>query len=435
MMSKDPRDLISAAPMSALQIIVVAMTIMLNALDGFDVLSISFASPGIAAEWDIDRAALGIVLSMELIGMALGSIYLGRLADRIGRRSTILCCLVLMTVGMFMVTTVSTIMQLSIWRVITGLGIGGMLATTNALTSEFANARSRHLCISLMVIGYPVGAVISGSITAQLLKTYDWRIVFYLGSFVTAAIIPFVYFYVPESIHWLTHKRPKHALVKINSTLKRMGHGVIEALPEPVLSKTERPVNSIFSAELIAKTMLMTAAYFFHIITFYFVLKWIPKIVVDMGFHASAAAGVLVWANVGGAIGGALFGFLTLKYNVRVLTIVILLLSVVMVTLFGRSPEDIDKLSILCAFTGFCTNAGVVGLYAMFAQVYPAHVRATGTGFSIGLGRGGAVIAPIFAGFLFVSGISVPTVSMIMATGSIIAAIMLIMLKLQAEPA
>jgi benzoate transport len=433
MISKDPRDLISIAPMSSMQITVVAMTIMLNALDGFDVLSISFASPGIAAEWDIDRAALGIVLSMELIGMALGSIFLGRLADRIGRRSTVLCCLILMTVGMFMVTTVSSVMQLSIWRIVTGVGIGGMLATTNALTSEFANARSRHLCISLMVIGYPVGAVIGGSITAQLLKTYDWRVVFYLGSSMTAAIIPLVYFYVPESIHWLTHKRPKDALAKINNTLKRMGHGAIEALPESLKNKPELSVSSIFSTELFAKTLLMTAAYFFHIITFYFVLKWIPKIVVDMGFHASAAAGVLVWANVGGAIGGALFGFLTLKYNVRILTIVILMLSVVMVTLFGRSPADIDKLSMLCAFTGFCTNAGVVGLYAMFAQVYPSHVRATGTGFSIGLGRGGAVIAPIFAGFLFVSGISVPVVAMVMATGSIIAAIMLVMLRLQSE--
>ena len=143
-MSKDPRNLISTTPMSSMQITLVAMTIMLNALDGFDVLSISFASPGIAAEWDIDKAALGIVLSMELIGMALGSIFLGKLADRIGRRPTILWCLMLMTIGMFMVTTVSTIIQLSIWRVITGLGIGGMLATTNALTSEFSNARSRH---------------------------------------------------------------------------------------------------------------------------------------------------------------------------------------------------------------------------------------------------------------------------------------------------
>jgi len=105
----DPRETLASAPMSTLQTLAVAITVGLTALDGFDVLSISFASPGIATEWGIDRAALGIVLSMELIGMALGSIVLGGVADRIGRRPTMLGCLVLMTAGMFMVTSVKQI--------------------------------------------------------------------------------------------------------------------------------------------------------------------------------------------------------------------------------------------------------------------------------------------------------------------------------------
>src|SRR6187200_617205 len=96
----DPRDLILHSDMSTLQVVVVGITILLNALDGFDVLSISFASPGIAAEWGIDRAALGFVLSMELIGMGLGSIVLGGVADTIGRKPTVLGCLVVMAVGM-----------------------------------------------------------------------------------------------------------------------------------------------------------------------------------------------------------------------------------------------------------------------------------------------------------------------------------------------
>src|SRR4030095_10500279 len=103
----DPRDTMSNSPLSWLQIIVIAITVGLNALDGFDVLSISVASPGIAKEWGIDRAALGIELSMELVGMALGSIFLGGVADKIGRRPTVLGCLVVMAVGMSMVTTVN----------------------------------------------------------------------------------------------------------------------------------------------------------------------------------------------------------------------------------------------------------------------------------------------------------------------------------------
>jgi len=168
--------------MSRMQIIAIAMTIVLNALDGFDVLAISFASPGIAEEWGINRSALGIVLSMELIGMALGSVFLGGLADRIGRRKTTLGCLVGMSIGMYMATTVTGLVDLSIWRIITGLGIGGMLASVNAMV---------------------------------------------------AMCIPLVYFLVPESVHWLAHKQPKGALEEINRTLKRMGHAAISALPAP----------------------------------------------------------------------------------------------------------------------------------------------------------------------------------------------------------
>src|SRR5215471_9492629 len=117
----DPREVIARSPMSSLQVLVIAITVALNALDGFDVASISFASPGIAKEWGIERGALGIVLSMEVLGMALGSIFLGGLADKIGRRRAVLGCLTVMTIGMFMATTVRGVVDLSVWRVVTGL--------------------------------------------------------------------------------------------------------------------------------------------------------------------------------------------------------------------------------------------------------------------------------------------------------------------------
>ena len=142
-MPTDPRAIIDSAPMSGFQWGIVATMVGLNALDGFDVLSISFASPGIAAAWGIDRAALGFVLSMELIGMAVGSLVLGGIADRIGRRFTILGCLVVMATGMFGASTANDVTSLSAWRVLTGLGIGGMLASTNAAVAEAANAKRR----------------------------------------------------------------------------------------------------------------------------------------------------------------------------------------------------------------------------------------------------------------------------------------------------
>jgi benzoate transport len=419
--------------MSRLQVVAVGITFLLNALDGFDVLSISFASPGIASEWGIDRAALGIVLSMELIGMAAGSVVLGGVADRIGRRKTMLGCLIVMAIGMFMAPTVSNLVELSLWRVVTGLGIGGMLAAINATAAEFSNARRKHLCVSLMAIGYPLGVVFGGSIAAQLLKTQDWRSVFYLGAAMTTMCIPLVYFLIPESVHWLTRKQPEGALEKINRTLKRMGHAAVDALPALEAQDGKRTVSDIFSSRLIATTIIVTAAYFLHVTSFYFIIKWVPKIIVDMGFVASSAAGVLVWTNVGGALGGAVLGILTLRYNVKTVTMAVLVMSSVMIVVFGRTPADLQKLALICAAAGFFTNAGIVGLYAIFAHAYPTHVRASGTGFAVGIGRGGAVLAPILAGFLFEAGVTLPTVALIMSSGAMLAAVALAFLKLDHE--
>jgi MFS family permease len=226
----DPRGILASSKMSAIQIAAVAVTIGLNALDGFDVLAISFASPGILREWGIDRAALGFVLSMELIGMGLGSILLGGVADRVGRRRTLLGCLVVMSAGMIMATRATGVYDLSVWRVFTGLGIGGMLAATNAVAAEFSNDRRRSLNVSLMAIGYPIGAVVGGSIAALLLKQGNWRMVFEFGAAATALFIPLVWWLVPESIAWLCQRQPAGALGGVNRSLARMGLSPVDAV-------------------------------------------------------------------------------------------------------------------------------------------------------------------------------------------------------------
>jgi benzoate transport len=421
MMPNDPRATIETAPMSRFQWSIVWIMVALNALDGFDVLSISFASPGIAREWGVDRAALGVVLSMELIGMALGSIALGGIADRLGRRRTILGCLPVMAIGMIGASLAHDVVTLSIWRIVTGLGIGGMLAVTNAAVAEAANARRRSLCVVLMATGYPIGAVIGGAITAELLKTHDWPIVFQFGALVTLCLIPIVWLLAPESIAFEMQRAGTHRLARINAVLRRMGHDPVDALPPPVGRARRVPIAELFDPDHLRRTILMTIAYFAHITTFYYLLKWIPKIVVDMGFAPTAAAGVLVWANLGGALGSLLFGLVTMRIQVRLLTIAVMAVSVVMVVLFGRGQADLVGLSLMAAGTGFFTNAGMVGLYALLAQYFPTHLRATATGFAIGIGRGGSALAPALAGVLFVSGFGLAGTSMVMALGSLLA--------------
>lgn len=427
----DPKNAIDVGPMGYRQWIAVAITVGLNALDGFDVLSISFASPGIAKEWGISQSILGWVLSMELLGMAVGSLVLGGVADRIGRRPTILGCLTAMTLGMYGAGQAIGVEQLLAWRLLTGLGIGGMLAAINAAAAEFSSNRARNLAMSLMVIGYPIGGVLGGLVVQQLLAVGTWRDVFIFGTWATAAFIPLVWLFVPETPAFLDRRGGAGALEKANRILARFGHAPVVRLSATPEGEARGSLADIFKPHLVAATLLITFAYFAHITSFYFIIKWVPKIVVDLGFAPSAAAGVLTWANVGGATGGALFGLIAARIGLKPLTMATLAASTGLIIWFGSGASDLAGLALMVAVAMMFANAAIVGLYALFAHIFPTHVRATGTGFAIGVGRGGAALAPVIGGYLFEAGLGLQAVAAIMGTGSILAALALFAVKLR----
>lgn len=421
-MTPDPRQILAREPMGRLQVAAVAVCILLLAVDGFDVLSISFAAPGIANEWGIDRAALGLVLSMELIGMGVGALIMGDIADRVGRRPTILLCLAVVTAGMTLAATAASVVILSVYRLATGIGIGGIIAASNAIVAEYSNDKNRNMAVALMAGGYPLGAIVGGAIASVLLAYFDWRSVFVLGACLTAALIPITWLLLPESISFLVARQPKDALRRVNQTLQRMGHAAIEALPARATESREAGVVRLFEPDLRRTTILLTVAFFMHIMTFYFFVKWIPKLVVDMGYAASLAGSVLVWFNVGGFLGSVLLGLLTHKFRLRVLVITSFLISSIAIIGFGQAPANLLSLSVTAAIGGFFATAAIVGMYATFAQSFPTPVRAGGTGFAIGFGRAGAALGPIIAGLMFAAGGSLGLVAIVMAAGSMAAA-------------
>ena len=431
MTGRDPKSIIDDGPMAVGQWVAVLVTLGLNAMDGFDVLSISFASPGIARDWGIDKATLGWVLSMELLGMALGSLLLGGVADKVGRRPTILGCLVAMAVGMFGAGHAQGVAGLLVWRLLTGLGIGGTLAAINAAAAEVSNRRWRNFAMALMVIGYPLGGIVGGMFVQRLLATATWHEVFLYGAWATSGFLPIVWLLVPESVAFLDRRRPPGALERINRTLVRFGHSPVSVLSEASPGAERRSIADLFKPGLLTTTVLITFVYFAHITSFYFIIKWVPKIVVDMGFEPRAAAGVLIWANVGGAVGGAIFGLIATRLGLKALTLCVLLATSVMIVWFGHGSADLATLKTTLAITGLFTNSAIAGLYLLFAQVFPTHVRATGTGFAIGVGRGGAVLAPVAAGYLFHAGFALQTVALAMASGSLLAAVALLALRVR----
>lgn len=430
-MSQTPREVIEQTPMGVRQWIVVVLMVLLNALDGFDVLSSAFAAPGITADWGIARPALGVVLSAELIGMGFGSVLLGGAADRYGRKFTMLFCLVLMAIGMYLASIAAAVQPMVAYRFLTGIGIGGMLTTTNAVVAESTNSRWRSVSIAVYVAGYPLGAIIGGIVASEwLLPTYSWHAVFLFGAVVTAVLIPVILLLVPETAAYLATKRN---LAGVNRTLAAFGKPAISDLPVIVAGTAKPRVTDILSnPRLRPVTLLLSFGYTFHCITFYYILKFGVQIVSDYppGYPPAQAATVLTYANIGGFLGSALFGFVMARLGVRWPTALMLLIGAMMVIHFGTGRDTLKAWQMATMIAGFFTNAAISGYYAAFARGFPAYVRATGTGFALGVGRLGAAGSPLLAGTLFgwLGDDQLLTVSIIMAMGSVVSLALFLML-------
>lgn len=427
----DPKTIIDNTDMAARQWIVIALMVILNALDGFDVLSSAFASPGMTREWNIERSALGVVLSAELVGMGFGSVLLGGMADRFGRKGAILVCLVFMAAGMYLASTAGGVTPMVVYRFMTGIGIGGMLAATNAVAAETSNARFRRTAIAAYVAGYPLGAIIGGIVASEwLLPEFGWRAIFLFGALVTAALIPVIAWLVPETVAFHAARRNRDG---VNATLKAFGKAPLETLP-PLPSTGEMPkvMDILSNPKLRPTTLIIAFGYMFHTITFYYILKFGVQIVSDYppGYMPAEAATVLTWANVGGFLGSLSFGFVMAKLGIRWPTAFMLLVGSLGVASFGLGRETLSAWQWATMIAGFFTNAAISGFYAAFARAFPAHARGTGTGFALGVGRLGAAGSPLIAGALFswLGNDQLLAVSAIMAMGSVCALVLFLML-------
>ena len=415
-------SLLLDAPLTARQAIAIAMCVLLNALDGFDVLSMSFAGPGIAAEWGLDNAVLGWVLSMELIGMAAGSILLGQVADRIGRRPMVLVCLAIMAIGMAATTQAGTVTALALTRLATGFGIGGMLSTSNALVSEYANRRARGTAVALMAAGFPLGGIIGGTIIMPMLAGGGWRMIFLFGASVTALSLPLVLALLPESPDFLLAARAPDALARVNRALARLGHAALDCLPAARAKASRVAIARLFEGKMAFVTLALTAAYFLHILAVYFLLKWLPKIVVDMGYPATTGSAALIAVNIGGLIGGLVFSLILLRAQPRLLLIVFLLGSGCGYVVFGLQSGSLDLMRYASVAASFWANGAMVGIYALAAISFPPEIRSGGVGFVIGVGRFGAALGLVIGGALFAMGVSLVLVAALMGLASISAA-------------
>ena len=387
--------------MSRYQIVAVSICVALYMLDGFDVLVMAFTAAPVAKDWGLVSSQVGILLSAGLFGMTAGSLLLAPLADKFGRRLLVLLCLIIITIGMFLSALSQSFVQLSLLRLITGLGIGGMLATLTVVASEYSSNKWNNFILSLLGVGYPIGAVVGGSIAAVLMLNYDWRSVFLFGALASFAMIAIVYKYLPESLDFLLSKADSNTLEKVNTQLTRMGHKPVDALPiAETVKQPQSKLSSLFKPELRRVTLLIWCAFFMVMFSFYFVLSWTPKLLISAGLSNTQGISGGVLINLGGIAGGLLLGVIASKISLKRIIIVYMFATAMLMVMFGLFWSELNLALSLGTVMGFFLFGSMIGLYVLTPSFYAASIRTTGLGWAIGIGRLGAIFSPLVAGVL-----------------------------------
>lgn len=436
---RDLRDHLDAAPMSFYQWAIVAAAVLMNTLDGFDVAAMAFTAVRVEQEFDLTAAGLGIVISATLIGMAIGSIAFGRIADVIGRRTTVLTAVALATLGMYLAATAVDVVQLGIWRVITGLGVGGILTSITVITAEFASRRWRGLAIGIFSAGYGVGATLGGLAAVSLQDVFGWRSVFLAGALVSTALLAALIFLLPESVQFLMRRRPAGAERRLRAIAQKVGFDPdlvrLDAASTPGASGGDAAASEaserFFSRATIVGTLLLWAAFFATMFAFYFVNSWTPRLMVDAGMTVDQGVVIGMSLALGGAVGAVLYGVGAARIDPEKLLIGFLVLSAVLIVLFVLSTSVLFLAFGLGVLVGMLVNACIAGLYTVAPARYSTVTRATGVGAAIGVGRGGAILAPILAGVLLDAGWSNIALYSSTAALLVLAAVAIVFLRRQ----
>ena len=360
--------------LNRLQWSIITVCFFCNMLDGMDVLIISFTAPVIATQWKISPEALGLVFSSGLIGMTLGAVALAPFADRYGRKLLMLLAALLMSGSIYLTSWATSLESLMVFRLLSGLGIGIMMATSAALTAEVVPSKTRGFWVSLIVAGYPVGAVLTGLISASFIGEYGWEQLYVLAGGVSLIALPVLYFFLKES-----------AVFK-------------EVKAEKFVSP-----SGLFTSNYRYNTLKLWLALFLCFATLYYLISWIPKLASNAGLPLELAIYAGTVFNTGAVFGILVQGYLSTKFGLTKVVGNLLILSMLFLVGFGLFKGSAVLLVILFLL-GFGVQGGFVGLYAIAASLYTTQIRTTGVGWSIGLGRIGGIIGPVVGGILVAAG-------------------------------
>ena len=433
-------EVISEAEIGRLQVLVLAMCALVTILDGFDLQAIAFTGPVIAQQWGIEATALGVIFSAAVAGMTLGALLIGMLGDRFGRKVAVGLSVAIFGVFTLATTSADSYNELLVYRFLTGLGVGGAIPSVTTLTAEYAPARLRVMMITVMSIGIPLGGVFGGLLAAQMIPVWGWKSVFYVGGVFPLLLLPLIGKVLPESLYFLATKGKEKSTTTVAQSLNRLNpsgrYTEHDSFLVPEVRMPGLPVKHLFGSGLARNTLLLWLAFFINLLALYFLMSWLPSILVDAGFLISKAINVSVLFSLGGALGALLLAQLMSKYGSRQMLTVFFALAAFLCTgvvrLGGSSPVF---LMLVIFLSGFLTISAQIGMNATAAGIYPTDIRATGVGWALGIARVGAITGPVIGGVLASLRLDIQGYFLIFGMLLMVAAVAIALLQFDDKPA
>ena len=358
--------------MNRAQLLVLMLCCSVLFIDGFDAQSIGFVAPALVQQLHLARSALGPVFSSGLVGIMIGALVFGPLADRLGRKPVLVWCTLLFGVFSLLTATAGSLQGLLVYRLFTGFGLGGAMPNAVALTSEFMPERFRSTAVTVMFAGFAIGAAAGGFVAAGLIPHFGWQSVFVTGGIAPGVIAVLLIAFLPES-------RP--ALL--------MGGGSKQFI-----------VRQLFDRGRTRMTLLIWVIFFMSLLDLYFLNAWMPTLVHDAGIEIGRAIVLTALFQLGGAVGSFVLGRVLDRFlSFRVLACAYLTAGV-FVFLIGTAGKSVVLLACAILAAGCAVIGAQGGANALAAAFYPTPIRATGVGWALGIGRVGSIVGPLVGGVL-----------------------------------
>lgn len=416
---------IDGQPVRRYQIMVFVLCFLCLLADGFDAQALGYVVPAISKQWGIMPAKFAPAFSIGLVGMALGALGFGSLADYVGRRRIVIACMAISGVATLAMASVSSLGELMVLRFCAGLALGGLIPNALAMGSEYSPNRLRAVVVMATSCGISIGSAVGGLVAGSLMKQHGWPIVFQVGGSLALALSLLSAFLLPESVRFRALRGASGPAM--TARMRRVCPGLsFDDQTKFVIAEEKGAgltVRHLFSDGRRAATLLLWVIYFCCLLEIYVFASWLPTVLNRSGVTLQASVYATSALQIAGTVAALLLGTVLERFNPGRVLVLLYLFGAVSIFTIGQVLGNPVLLIVATSCAGFGIVGGAAGAHAIASRVYPTFMRSTGMGWSLGIGRIGSVIGPLIGGALLARNWPGPDLLLVGALPAVVAAV------------